>query len=56
MKAYPYGATLVPAQDFDEEQFKLDTIMALELLGFVRVSEVVRNLYMRHADITVSYF
>src|SRR5207237_10593300 len=37
MKAYPYGATLVPAQNFDEEQFKLDTHMALDILGFVRV-------------------
>ena len=40
MKAYPYGATLVPAQNFDEEQFKLDTHMALDILGFVRVAEV----------------
>ncbi|CAG8516797.1 3584_t:CDS:10, partial [Paraglomus brasilianum] len=46
MKAYPYGATLVPAQNFDEEQFKLDTHMALDILGFVRVAEINKDLFM----------
>ncbi|CAG8508092.1 1836_t:CDS:10 [Paraglomus occultum] len=46
MKAYPYGATLVPAQNFDEEQFKLDTNMALDILGFVRVTEINKDLFL----------
>lgn len=53
IKAYKYGATLVPVDDMDEEELRMKFSQCLEIIGFVKTSDVrlPRLLHTRFASL-----